>query len=46
MRQRKLAKDLPSNTPLYNLFDGIISFTRSDIRDEWIRKLFDFEEGI
>lgn len=44
--QVKQAKDLPLNTPLYNLLDGIISFTRSDIRDEWIRKLFDFEKGI
>ena len=32
-------KDLPSNTPVYNLFDGIISLTKSDIRDPWIKEL-------
>lgn len=29
-------------TPLYNLFDGIISFTDSDIRDMYLTSLFDF----
>lgn len=30
------------NTPLYNLFDGIISFTQSDIRDSSLKQLFKF----
>ena len=30
------AKDLPSDTPMYNLFDGIITFTESYIRDLWL----------
>lgn len=30
------------NVPLYNLFDGIISFTQSDIRDADIKYLFTF----
>lgn len=32
-------KDLPSDTPVYNLFDGIISLTKSDIRDPWVKEL-------
>lgn len=32
-------KDLPSDTPVYNLFDGIISLTKSDIRDPWIKEI-------
>lgn len=32
-------KDLPTDTPVYNLFDGIISLTKSDIRDPWIKEL-------
>ncbi len=38
----KKASDLPADTELYNLFDGIISLTQSHLRDEWIRKYFDF----
>lgn len=38
----KQAGQLPPETPLYNLFDGILSFTRSEIRDEWIKEMFDF----
>lgn len=30
------AADLPSETPMYNLFDGIITFTKSYVRDNWI----------
>ncbi len=33
---------LDPETPVYNLFDGILSFTRSDIRDEWIKEIFSF----
>ena len=41
-----LARELSPETPIYNLFDGILSFTRSEIRDEWISSLFNFEEDI
>lgn len=34
--------DLPKNTPLYNLFDGVIAFTKSDIRDSEIKDLFNW----
>ena len=36
------AGDLDSETAVYNLFDGIISFTKCDIRDKWLSALFDF----
>ena len=38
------AKDLDPNTPMYNLFDGIISFTSSNIRDTWMKNIFTFGE--
>ena len=28
---------------LYNLFDGIVSFTRTHIRDDWLSKTFDWQ---
>ena len=31
--------ELPADTPVYNLFDGIISLTKSDVRDPWIKEL-------
>lgn len=31
--------DLPPETPIYNLFDGIISLTQSEIRDPWIKEI-------
>lgn len=34
--------DLPEKAPLYNLFDGIIAFTGSDIRDPKVGELFNF----
>lgn len=34
--------DLPPETPLYNLFDGIISFSTSRVRDRWIKEKFTF----
>lgn len=37
------ASDLDDNHPLYNLFDGIITFTQSHIRDPWLKSIFDFE---
>lgn len=38
----KKAGELDSETPIYNLFDGIISFTENHPRDEWIRENFQF----
>lgn len=38
----KRAIQLDPDTPMYNLFDGILSFTYSDIRDEWIEEIFNF----
>lgn len=38
----KKAGDIPPETEMYNLFDGIISFTESHIRDEWIDRTFKF----
>ncbi|MFB2924095.1 MULTISPECIES: hypothetical protein [Aerosakkonema] len=38
----KRAGDLPPEKELYNLFDGIITFTRSYVRDEWIERNFQF----
>ncbi|NEQ96500.1 MAG: hypothetical protein F6K30_07225 [Cyanothece sp. SIO2G6] len=37
-----LGRDLDPDKPLYNLFDGIISFTKSIARDEWVANLFNF----
>ena len=39
----KTVTDLPPELPLFNLFDGIIALTQSETRDEWVRKVFDFE---
>lgn len=38
----RLGQDLEPDKPLYNLFDGIISFTKSIARDEWVANLFNF----
>jgi hypothetical protein len=35
--------DLPSDTPVYNLFDGIISLTRSEMRDEWLGEVMSWQ---
>jgi len=42
--QVKLAKQLPPDTEIYNLFDGIITLTHLLARDDWIRNSFDFVE--
>ena len=34
--------EINPDAPLYNLFDGIISFTESDIRDAEVTRLFNF----
>lgn len=36
------AGELPPDKDLYNLFDGILSFTRSHSRDAWISDAFQF----
>lgn len=41
-RLAKTAGELPPSKSLYNLFDGILSFTRSHSRDEWISDAFKF----
>jgi hypothetical protein len=38
----KTVKELDPNTPLFNLFDGIVTLTQTTSRDSWIRKVFDF----
>ncbi len=34
--------DLPAGTPVHNLYDGIITFTKSYTRDGWLQQIFDF----
>lgn len=41
-KEVKLANDLEPNTPMYNLFDGIITFTRQYVRDNWISSTLKF----
>ena len=38
-------RDLPGDADITNLFDGIISFTSSTIRDPWLKKIFTFENA-
>ena len=33
---------LPQGQEMYNLFDGIISFTQNDTTDKWIKENFRF----
>jgi len=39
----KKVSDLPPEKDIYNLFDGIITFTQSYVRDEWIEQNFQFQ---
>jgi hypothetical protein len=41
-RKARKVEDLPAKSDVYSLFDGIISFTESSIRDEWIEENFSF----
>lgn len=41
-RKASNCSQLDPATPLYNLFDGIISFTETDIRDKDVKRLFNF----
>ncbi len=36
------ARELPPETKLFNLFDGIVSLTRTLARDKWVQCVFDF----
>lgn len=38
----KKAKDLPPDEPIYNLYDGIVSFSSTYARDKWIKENFSF----
>jgi hypothetical protein len=40
-KAKKIA-DLPPEKEIYNLFDGIITFTQSHVRDDWISENFQF----
>ncbi|MEI1376598.1 hypothetical protein PQG02_18825 [Nostoc sp. UHCC 0926] len=40
--QAKKVADLPPEKEIYNLFDGIITFTKSHVRDDWISENFQF----
>ena len=39
-----VAGDIPLTTPVYNLFDGIITFTKVYTRDSWIKKHLNFND--
>lgn len=41
-RKAKKVSDLPKDQALYNLFDGIVTFTQTIARDKWIETLFNF----
>ncbi len=38
----KTVADLSPETPIFNLFDGIIALTAVKTRDEWVGSIFDF----
>jgi hypothetical protein len=40
--QARKVGDLSPDTEVHNLFDGIISFTESHIRDHWLEQIFHF----
>lgn len=40
----KFSGQLPENTPVHNLFDGIVTFTKTFSRDRWIQKSLNFNE--
>jgi len=41
----KVARDLPADQNLYNLFDAIITLTNSFYRDDWLATTFAFLES-
>ncbi len=40
----RYVRDLPSDSRVYNLFDGIIALSQSHTRDPWLEELFVFGE--
>lgn len=34
--------ELPDDTPIYHLFDGLIAFTQVSSKNAWINDLFQF----
>ncbi len=42
-RKSDQIKDMPIDVPLCNLFDGVLAFTESDARDEFVAKLFEMD---
>lgn len=36
--------DLPRGTPVHNLYDGIITFTKNFTQDSWLKQNFDFND--
>ncbi len=39
-----MAGELLTETPIHNLFDGIITFTKTYTRDSWVKQHFGFDE--
>ncbi|MGH2509263.1 MAG: hypothetical protein ACRDHZ_17925, partial [Ktedonobacteraceae bacterium] len=44
--QARKAGDLSPETEVYNLVDGVISFTESYMRDNWLKQIFQFQDGM
>ncbi len=41
----KKVRDLPPDQEIYNLFDGIVTFTRNIVRNEWLKQIFRFNDN-
>ena len=39
-------RDLPPEQEVYNLFDGIVTFTRNIVRNEWLKQTFLFNDDL
>lgn len=37
-------RDLPPEQDLFNLFDGIVTFTRNIVRNDWLKQTFRFND--
>lgn len=42
----KKVQDLPPNQEIFNLFDGIVTFTRNITRNEWLKQIFRFNDNL
>jgi len=40
----KKIRDLPPEQEVYNLFDGIVTFTKNIVRNEWLKQTFKFQD--